>query len=111
MSSQQSMPVTIPATKVRRNFGDLIQRTYSGREHFIVEKGGLPVVVIISMAEYKNLMKERERRETRVKRFEKLAREIGAEFERQGITEEQMMASLEETRERLFQERHGNPKS
>lgn len=108
MPSQKSMPVTIPATKAHRNFGDLIRRTYSGREHFVVEKDGLPVVAIISIAEYEELMRERERQEKRVKRFEKLAREIGAEFERQGITEEQLMADMKKVRKQVYQEFYGD---
>ena len=52
MSQQLSTPITIGATKIHRNFAEIIRRAYSGEEHFIVEKDGLPVVALISMAEY-----------------------------------------------------------
>jgi prevent-host-death family protein len=110
MASQQSMPVIIPATKAHRNFGDLVRRAFSGREHFIVEKDGLPVVAIISMTEYQELMKERERREERLKRFQQLARRVGEEVEAKGLTEADVEAVIEETREQLHQERYGTTK-
>ena len=37
-TSQKSTPVTIPATEVRRNLGNILKRTFSGREHFIIER-------------------------------------------------------------------------
>jgi prevent-host-death family protein len=59
MISQDSQPVTIPATVAHRKFGELVRRAFSG-EHFIVEKDGLPVVAIISMTEYKQLIADQE---------------------------------------------------
>jgi prevent-host-death family protein len=92
-----------------RKFGELIRRAYSGREHFIVEKDGLPVVVILSVAEYEKLAMERERqdREERLQRFKQIAREMGEEIERRGITEEQMMAELKEIRREVYEEHYG----
>jgi prevent-host-death family protein len=60
MVSQDSQPVTIPATVAHRKFGELVRRAFSG-EHFIVEKDGLPVVAIISMTEYKQPIADQER--------------------------------------------------
>jgi prevent-host-death family protein len=102
------MPITIPATQAHRQFGDLVRRAFSGKEHFIVEKDGLPVVAILSMAEYEDLMKERERREKRLHQFRQLAREIGQEYERQGLTEEEVLAELEKTREEVYKEQYGD---
>ncbi len=106
MSSQKSNPVTIPATTAHRNFGDLIRRAFSGKEHFIVEKDGLPVVAIIPMKEYEELMQEREQREqdrqARLKPFREATRAIGEEIEKSGLTEEAVMAKLEETKHEVY---------
>lgn len=103
------MPVTIPATKAHRQFGELVRRVYSGEQHFIVERDGLPVAVIMSMPEYKELVRERERREEKLKPFREAAREIGDEFERQGLSEEEIEDQVEAVRERLYRERrHGH---
>lgn len=108
MSSQPSMPVTIPATKAHRKFGELVRRVFSGNEHFIVEKDGLPVAAIVSIQEYEAFMKERERQEQKLQRFRKLARKLGQEAERQGLTEEQLMKELEEDQEAVYQELYGD---
>ena len=102
------MPVTIPATKAHRQFGELVRRVFSGKEHFIVEKDGLPVAAIISMREYQSFIQEREQREQKVKRFQQIARQIGEEFERRGLTEEEVMAELEETKQQVYQEHYGD---
>ena len=107
MSEQKSMPVTIPATKAHRKFGELVRRVYSGKEHFIVEKDGLPVAAIMSMADYEELMRERKQRDERLKRFRELAHSIGKEIDRKGITEEQMMEDMERIRKELYQEHYG----
>jgi prevent-host-death family protein len=108
MPSQKSAPVTVPATVAHRQFGDLVRRAFSGKEHFIVEKDGLPVVAILSMAEYEDLMQERERREKRLKHFRQLARDIGQEYERRGLTEDEVLAELEKTRDEVYQEHYGS---
>ncbi len=101
------MPITIPATIAHRQFGDLIRRTYSGKEHFIVEKDGLPVVVILSMAEYEQLMRERAGVEERLGTFQKAARMIGEEIERRGLSEEAVMAELEDTKRQVHEKHYG----
>jgi prevent-host-death family protein len=102
--------VTVRSTDVQRNFRDVVNRAGSGREHIIVERDGLPVIAIISMAEYEALIKEREQREEevehRLKRFEQAARSIGEEMARQGLSEEDVEAQVEKTRQRLYNERY-----
>lgn len=108
MTTKNSMAVTIPATTAHRQFGDLIRRTYSGKEHFIVEKDGLPVVVILSMAEYEQLMSEHEERSRRLNTFQSAARTIGEEVERRGLSEEEMEAELEESKRLVYEKHYGS---
>jgi prevent-host-death family protein len=102
----KSLRVTIPATTVRRQFGDVVRRVHSGKEHFVVEKDGLPVAAIISMADYEALQ-EGKAREERSRNFRQLAREIGSEIERRGIDEAQFLEALEKTSEDIYQEYYG----
>jgi prevent-host-death family protein len=102
------MPVTIPATKVHRSFHEVVKRVVSGREHFIVERDDLPVVAIISMAEYEEFVKQQRLQEQRIERFKQLARSAGEEAERQGLTEEDVERMVEETRKELHQENYGD---
>ncbi|MEZ4672592.1 MAG: type II toxin-antitoxin system prevent-host-death family antitoxin [Anaerolineae bacterium] len=108
MTTKNSIAVTIPATTAQRQFGDLIRRTYSGKEHFIVEKDGLPVVVILSLAEYEQLMSEHKERRRRLNIFQSSARTIGEEVERQGLSEEEMEAELEESKRQVYEKHYGS---
>ncbi len=111
MAHKMSQSVTIPATKAHRQFGDLIRRAYTGKEHFIVEKDDLPVVVILSVAEYEALMQEREGRDLdrqeRLRRLREAARTIGEAAAQSGLTEEEVMQKTEEIRQQLYEQNYG----
>ncbi len=112
MATAKGKPVRVRvrSTEVQRKFGEVLRRAHSGREHIIVEFKGFPVVAMLSMAEYEALMREHDQRERdkqqRLKQFEEAARAIGEEIEKLGLTEEELMQHLEDTRQRLFEERH-----
>ena len=46
----------VSATEAKNNFGAIIKSAYASDEHLIVEKSGIPVVVIIPMADYQQWM-------------------------------------------------------
>jgi prevent-host-death family protein len=52
-------PVIITATTLQRKVGSVIRRAYKDKQRFIVERGGLPVIAIISFAEYEALFAKR----------------------------------------------------
>ena len=86
-------------TELHRQLGQVIRQVALGDEHYIVEKGGLPVAALLPMAEYERLV-----RDWKLKEFERHARALGEEAEHRGITEEQLMADLEETKKEVYQE-------
>ncbi len=104
-------PVQVPisSTNAQRQFGAVLRRVHTGEEHIVVEQNGLPLAVMISKSEYDELMKERERSEAREKRAEALSRQFGAEAARRGVTEEQLLENLQETKETVYQEKYGKP--
>jgi prevent-host-death family protein len=56
------MEKTLGAYEARRRFGQLIEEAFYRRDHIIVERGGRPMVAIISIDDYKSwqrLTKER----------------------------------------------------
>jgi prevent-host-death family protein len=108
MLAEKPKQVTLRSTDVQRNFRDVVNRAGSGHEHIIVERDGLPVIVMISLAEYKLLMRERELSAERLKKFEAAARRAGQEFERLGLSEEEVMAQLEETKQEVYDELYGS---
>jgi prevent-host-death family protein len=48
-------------TELHRQLGQVIRKVALSDEHFVVEKGGLPVAVMLSKPEYDRLVKESKR--------------------------------------------------
>ena len=49
-------------TELHRQLGQVIRKVALSDEHFVVEKGGLPVAVMLSKPEYDRLVKESKRK-------------------------------------------------
>ena len=54
-SMKPSKITTITATEMQHKSGEIIRRAYTDNEHFIVERSGYPMVVIIPLAHYRAL--------------------------------------------------------
>ena len=50
----------LPLTKARINLGALIQRVHNNKEHFILEKDGIPVAALLSVDEYEDYLDARD---------------------------------------------------
>lgn len=96
----------ISATEGHRSFGKLLKRVYRSDEHLVVERDGFPVAVIMSYQEYETL-----RRQQAVAAFEQFSREFGKELVERGITEEQLLAELEQDKQALYEEKYGQQAS
>ncbi len=53
---------TISAVKARTHFGEIMKRSFKNGERFVVEKSGIPMIVILNANEYARLVEEREER-------------------------------------------------
>jgi prevent-host-death family protein len=51
------MKRVVTATEARIRFGELIRRVAENRESVIVERGGKPQAVVLSVSEYERLLK------------------------------------------------------
>lgn len=94
--------VAIKASEGHRAFGKLLKRVYRSDEHLIVERDGFPVAVMMSYQEYKGLMRERA-----LAGHKEMVRELGKQAELQGLTEERLMAEVEETKKEVYRETYG----
>ena len=74
---------TITATEMRRDFNAVVRRLRKRREHTIIQSKGAPVAVLLSFAEYEQLLRYK-----RLMVFDKFTREFGREVERRGLSEE-----------------------
>lgn len=94
-------PTFITATEIRRNFAAIVRRIRRKSESAIIQRGGESVAVLMSMSEYERLL-----RFQRLAAFNRLARKIGEDVEKSGLTEEQLMSEFEETKREVFREQY-----
>lgn len=50
----------VAATEAKNRFGDLIKSVYLRREHLIVSKDGIPVIAIVPIIDYAQLVADQE---------------------------------------------------
>ena len=53
-----SSPRVITATEMRRNFSAVVRRLHKRGEHTVIQSGGVPVAVLLPIAEYERLSHE-----------------------------------------------------
>lgn len=100
--AKQPVGSTISAAEARVRFSEMIRRALVDRETIVVESDGIPSVVILSVSQYEELV-----RDARLARFERSSRAAGLDAEAQGVTEEQLEAEMEETRQRHYRRAYG----
>jgi prevent-host-death family protein len=93
---------TISASELQRSSGSVLKRAVLGREHLVIERAGYPVAVLLSYDEYQALMRERA-----LTAHRELVIAMSQEAERQGLTEEQLLAELKEVKRQMFEETYG----
>ena len=52
----KTMVNRLPLTKARVNLGALIKRVHNNKEHFILEKDGIPVAALLDVDEYEDYL-------------------------------------------------------
>ncbi len=101
MVNKLFVKTNIGVTEARKDLSQLLNRVYLGEEQVVVEKLGIQVAAIISIQdyeEYQRLMAQR--------RHKDLGRKVGAEAEKQALTEEQLIEELGQTHQQVFRERY-----
>jgi len=94
--------VIINASEARQRFGQLIKRAYRGDEHIIVQKGGIPIVAIISLPEYEEF-----RRLLALRHLEEMNRTLSQEAKARGISEKKLLEISEEAKKEVYREVYG----
>ncbi|HYP40082.1 MAG TPA: type II toxin-antitoxin system Phd/YefM family antitoxin [Chloroflexia bacterium] len=100
----QKLPTqrSLRVTEVRNHLGSILNRVLHGEEHLVIEKLGVPVAAIISMTDY-----EQYRRYRAQELHTQLGRKLGAEAIKQGLTEEALIASMEDARQAVYDDMYG----
>jgi len=92
----------ISASEARQYFGRVIQRAYIGSEHLVVEKNGLPVVVILPISDYEEM-----RKTIALQNLQELNKALNRKANVLGLTEEELASKVEETKKEIFEELYG----
>lgn len=55
---KQPMVRVVSATEAKNRFGEMLKGAYQRSEHLVVERGGIPVAVIVPIQDYEQLIEE-----------------------------------------------------
>ncbi len=95
--------VVIHASELHRAAGKMLKRVALQDEHLVVERDGYPVAVLLSYSEYEDLMHLRA-----LAAHRELVQSLSQEAEHQGLTEEQLMAELEQDKSAAYKAAYGS---
>ena len=98
-----SKQTVINASELHRAAGKMLKRVALQDEHLVVERDGYPVAVLLSYPEYEDLMQLRA-----LAMHRELVKTLGQEAERQGLSEEQLMAELEKDKRKAYKAAYGS---
>jgi len=92
----------IAASELHQAAGKALKRVALLNELLVVERDGYPIAVLMSFHEYEDLMRLRALAE-----HKELTRRLGQEAEKQGLTEEQLMAEIKEDKSAVYKDTYG----
>lgn len=97
MNSSPSVQINVGATEARSHFAEMLKRVHRGKEHLIIEKGGIAVAALISMREYDDFLRWRAQQE-----LHNLGQTMAAQAQSMGMNEEELAAALELDRQSVY---------
>jgi len=103
MNAEPSVQVNIGATEARSHFADLLKRVHRGKEHLIIEKGGIAVAALIGMREYDDFQRWRAQQELR-----SIGQAMADHAQRAGMDEAALTAALEADRRAVYAAHYGS---
>lgn len=89
----------IQASELYRAGGKVLKRVAVDKERLIVERDGYPVAIILPYEEAEQTNAE--------KLLDELTAELGPQAEKMGLTEEQVIEDLRQTRKALHRKKYG----
>ena len=93
----------VTATEVRRNLSAILRRLSRRHERTIIKSSGTPEADLLPGPDYEQLLAQSRRQSA----FHDLARHLGREVEQRGLSEDEFMNDLEQTKRHIFTEQYG----
>lgn len=103
MKGALSTQVNVGATEARSHFAEMLKRVHRGKEHLIIEKGGIAVAALIGMREYDDFLRWRAQQE-----LDSLGRAMANHAQMAGVDEADLAASLEIDRHAVYEALYGS---
>lgn len=103
MNTEPSVQVNVGATEARSHFADLLKRVHRGKEHLVIEKGGIAVAALIGMREYDDFLRWRAQQELR-----SLGQAMADRAPHAGMNEAEFAAALEADRRAVYEAHYGS---
>lgn len=99
------MERVIGATDLRQNLTDVLQAVREQRATYVVETFGRSQAAIVNLDEYRQFRQYQEKKDQDFERLDRIAA-LNAEHVRSlGLTEDDVLALIEQAREEVYQER------
>lgn len=80
MGKEVRMETTVTATDARIHFGEMIRRVIEEQDTIIVERGGEPKLVMLSLLEYQRLQNAAQNQDAWLLRIEQLRTHVAAQI-------------------------------
>ena len=103
MKANLSTQANTGATEARSHFADMLKRVHRGKEHLIIEKGGIAVAALIGMREYDDFLRWRAQQE-----LHNLGQAMANHAQLAGVDEAELAASLEIDRHAVYEALYGS---
>lgn len=96
---------TVSSTEVQRNFRDVLRRL-NAEGALIIERDGVPAAVLVPLEQHHSQPRQPSQAE-RQRQFEAATRSFSEAVAESGMTEDEVLASLEASRHAVQEKRYG----
>jgi PHD/YefM family antitoxin component YafN of YafNO toxin-antitoxin module len=99
------MERVIGATDLRQNLTDVLQAVREQRATYVVETFGRSQAAIVNLDEYRQFRRYQEKKDQDFERLDKIAALNAEHVHSLGLSDEDILALIEQAREEVYQER------
>lgn len=101
------MEFVITATEARVRFGEMMRRIAENQEAIIVERGGKPQIVMLSLSRYRQLLAAQQGRESWQEKLEQAHVKLATELAGKNVPDAaEMIRQMRKTRDEQFMDLH-----
>lgn len=111
MAARERKYATVSATEVQRHFRDVLRRLQEEGGPLIIERDGIPAAALVPLDELEQLIARQDDAEqdkaTRLKRFDEFTASFRQTVGESGLSEEEVLESMKQTRRELYEKHYG----